>query len=833
MKKLVNYHITLVCLLFLSSNMLVAVELQKKDSLVRIYDPVQYIEVSRFPLYSGLINSWEELIRNKMAGVYVVSNNGSPTSGYSISVRGGAGSGAGNPLYVIDGMPIYNTSINGNENNYMSLINPNDIVSITVVKDAAAGFYGDNTSNGVILLTTRKGFRSKLTVDARSTVSYLQPTKSAHMLSTGEFRQLINQQGTAQEKSQLGYEATDWNKTVFQQTIATDHYISVSGGNFFSSPVSASLGYSNQDGTLKTDNTNRLTGSLHLSPSLFDNHLKLKFNLHGTINNNRFANNRFIMDAALMNPTLPVDSGKFLQYMDKNKLTSSVKRLLWNFSAIYQFHGLPELSAQLSLNRDAGFSDLVNYVSMPNLFSTNNETVVSYSKQVYECKTNNMGIFQLQYQKYSKFLKSDFSILAGTELNQIKDSIYSKLKLTYINGGNSDSGYSNSTSDRRYLSLFAKFNWNYDAKYIVSATLRKRGNPNFNSSQKWLNYPSIGVAWNMEQESFLEEFRYKGNSLRAHLNTGKTGYTHIFSYYSSNDNSTHKYSVLATTTDISAGIEFEVLHRRLSGNIDVYRKVTNGLLNISSMTSSGITNDISGNYNNNGIEINLNAIPIHTRNIKWDINLNGTIQKQYISNYPDSMISRNSFHESTPGSFLLLKQGYNISGKPLEGQYVDINKDNVIDYKDYYSNRKSIPDLLFAMNSTLYYEKLSIGFSMSASINNFVYNNINAQYGNLQALNPTYINNLAYDYLNTGFKTPQTQSDYYVENASFLKMDYLNIGYDFGKIGKDLKLKLIATVQNVFTITGYSGADPEIPSGVDYGFYPRPRIFSIGLNLEI
>ena len=296
MKKRPNYNrisiFTLLCISFIVPNILYADEVQKKDSMVKTSDPV-HIEVSRFPPYSGLINSWEELIRNKMAGVYVVSNNGSPTSGNNISVRGGASTGAGNPLYVIDGMPIYNTGINGNENNYMSLINPNDIASITVLKGADAGYYGDNTSNGVILLTTRKGFRSKLTVDVRSTMSYLQPTKSAHMFSANEFNQVVIRQGTLQQQSLIGNEATNWNNEIFQTSMATDHYINVSGGNFLSSPISASLGYSNQDGILKTDNTNRLTGSLHFSPNFLNNHLKLNFNLHGTINKNRFANNSF------------------------------------------------------------------------------------------------------------------------------------------------------------------------------------------------------------------------------------------------------------------------------------------------------------------------------------------------------------------------------------------------------------------------------------------------------------------------------------------------------------------------------------------------------------
>ena len=464
-------------------------------------------------------------------------------------------------------------------------------------------------------------------------------------------------------------------------------------------------------------------------------------------------------------------------------------------------------------------------------FTYNNVTIESYSKRIYEGKTNNTGIFHLNYQKHSNFLKSDFSILAGSELTKFQDSLQTFSYYMNQNGAAYIIAAGTSTHNNSFHSLFAKFNWDYDGKYLLSATIRKRGNMNFSSNQKWQNYPSIGVAWNIEQESFLNEFRNNGNSLKVRLNTGKTGYFHILSHYSSDDHTTYNYSVLATTKDINAGIEFEVFNQRLSGGIDIYRKVTNGLLNF----YTDPYKKYSGNYNNDGLEFYFNATPVHTRNLKWEINVNGTIQKQYISNLPDSMYFIFPPNENKPNYFQLRNQGYDITGKPLEGQYVDLNSDGIIDYKDYYTSRSAIPDFLFALNSTLYYKKISVGFSMSASIGNFVYNKINAVYGNLQALQSTSktLNNLPYNYINTGFKTQQSESDYYVENASFLKMDNLNIGYDFGKIAKTVKLKLTATVQNVFTLTKYSGVDPEIPGGVDYGFYPRPRIYSVGLNLEI
>ena len=818
--------------IMLVTNMVVANEVVKKDSLVKIIDPTRK-EISRFSPCTGFVNSWEEMIKNKMAGVNVISNNGSPTSGYTVSVRGGTATGAGNPLCVIDGMPIYNTSIDGNQNNYMSLINPNDIKSITVLKDANAGFYGDNTSNGVILLTTRKGYSSKLKVNASSTVSCLQPSKSARMLSVGEFSQLIYRQGTSQEQSQLGIYNTDWNKEIFQTTIATDNYLNISGGNFLSSPLSASFGYTNQDGTLKTDNTNHLTGSLHFSPSLLNNHLKLNFNLYGAINNNRFADNSLIMKAATMNPTLPLDSGKFLQVMDKNRITSTVRRLIWNLSANYQFHGFPELSAQLSLNHDAGFSDMDNFRSTPIYHYVNyyNSQIIDLSidNKTYQYKANNTTIFQLNYKKHINFLKSDISILAGAEQNENYDSLSTSGFYKNKAGTIIYTEYSASTYNTRYLSLFAKLNWNYDGKYILSASIRRKGY----SSQIWHDFPAIGLAWNIEQESFLNEFRSNGNSLKLRANYGITGYINQAKYYSSYDYSIHNYPVNTYTTDLNAGIDFQVLHRRLSGNIDVYKKVTNGVLfGIGTQASIGYTGFTSGNCNNSGIELSLNAIPVKTKDLEWVIGCNATFQNQIITDYEPIGYYYGIYNNSKSGAFRLLNQGYDNTGKPIEGKYIDLNKDGVIDINDYYAYRSPIPDYLFAINSNFYYKKLSVGFSLSANIGNFVYNNVNATYGNLYSLNPKVINNLAFDYLNTGFKTPQVESDYYVENASFLKMDYLNVGYDFGEIAKKVNLKLSATIQNIFTITAYKGVDPEIPNGIDNGFYPRPRIFSIKINLD-
>src|SRR5690606_13036658 len=326
---------------------------------------------------AGLVGSPEQLINGKSAGVQVMSNSGSPSAGSTIRIRGGASLSASNdPLIVLDGVPLEAGGISGNSGNFLSLINPNDIESMTILKDASAtAIYGSRASNGVLLITTKKGKGDQLRFSVSSVLSSQQPLGVASMLGTEEFRTLINEKGNDRQRALLGEVSTNWLDEVFQTAWGTDDNISASGKIGKYMPFRASAGYYNQQGTLLTDRAERITGSLVLNPSFFEDHLRVTANVKGARNNNRFANTDAIWTATAFNPTQPIYSandnyGGYYESLDNGGLPatganlnplgllhqerhrSHVNRVIGNLDMDYKFHFLPELKAHVILGYD-------------------------------------------------------------------------------------------------------------------------------------------------------------------------------------------------------------------------------------------------------------------------------------------------------------------------------------------------------------------------------------------------------------------------------------------------------------------------------------------------
>ena len=285
--------------------------------------------VSSKDFNSGLISSPEQLINGKVSGVQIMSNSGSPTAGSTIRIRGGASLNASNdPLIVLDGVPLEAGGISGNTGNFLSLINPSDIESMTILKDASStAIYGSRASNGVIIITTKKGSNDRMKVSLSTTNSIQTRTKLADMLSHDEFVDVINSRGTDAQRALLGTSNTDWNDQIYQNAFGTDNNVSIAGRLAKNFPIRVSIGYYNQSGLLKTDKAERLTGSVSLSPSFFDDHLKVNVNVKGSVNNNRFAETGAIWAAATYNPTLPVYSGNhaFGGYLEETDATEPVE----------------------------------------------------------------------------------------------------------------------------------------------------------------------------------------------------------------------------------------------------------------------------------------------------------------------------------------------------------------------------------------------------------------------------------------------------------------------------------------------------------------------------
>jgi iron complex outermembrane receptor protein len=853
--------------------------------------------VSTKDFNKGNISSPEQLINGKISGVQIMSKNGSPTAGSSIRIRGGASLNASNdPLIVLDGVPLEVGGISGNKDNFLSLINPNDIESITVLKDASStAIYGSRASNGVIIITTKKASENKLKVNFSSTNSLQAKTRLADMLSTSEFRNVVETQGSADQKALLGNYDTNWNDEIYQIAFGTDNSLSLAGSIKKKLPYRVSVGYSNQDGILKTDNAERLTGNINLSPSFFKNHLKLTAGLKATHNNNTFAETRAIWGATTFNPTLPIYSGSenFGGYteaidvngtpvtsavlnpvgiLDQNFSTSSINRIVGNFDVDYKMHFLPELKFHATLGYDYAKGEGEIYVP---------ETAV----QFYQTKGRDYkyGPQKLEnkllttYLNYNKSLSSINSVIDATvgydyQFWKDKNAYYEELNVL------GENQKSNAATDKRHalLSYYGRLNYTLASKYMLTGTIRRDGTSRFSEDNRWGTFPSVALAWRISEESFLKDIKVLSNlKLRASYGItgqqegiGNYGYMPIYTlsqtgaqyiFGSSIVNTYRPEEYISdlkweTTKAYNYGIDFGFFKDRITGSFEYYTRKTEDLLaKVPSPAGTNFEKIILtnvGNVDSKGYEVTLNAIPVDNNDFTWDVSLNLTWQDQTIKNLSiikEAEITNTSvgptidsyyFQVLTEGyapyMFYVYHQLYDENGKPIEGAYADLDKNGEINSKDLYRYHSPAPDYIIGFSTSLRYKNWNLGTSLRANIGNYAYNGVSMNSGafGTMSYNAYQLNNLNKSYLETGFQSRQYLSDYYVENASFLKMDNITLGYNFGEIFEKVNLNVTGMVQNVFTITKYNGVDPEVPNGMDNSFYPRPRIFSLSLGLE-
>ncbi len=851
--------------------------------------------VSSKDFNNGLVSSPEQLINGKVAGVQIMSSSGSPTAGSTIRIRGGASLNASNdPLIVLDGIPLEIGGISGNDGNFLSLINPADIESMTVLKDASStAIYGSRASNGVIIITTKKGQNSKLSVSVNSTQSVQWKTRLADMLSTDEFINVVNAQGEGYT-SLLGTTRTDWNSQIYTPAFGTDNLVSLNGRIARNVPIRASLGYYNQDGILKSDNAQRTTANLSINPSFFEDYLKLGFNVKGAYNKNHFAPTTAIWNAATFNPTLPVYSGsdEFGGYTEistggkpnpeavKNPVglinqtdaQSEVYRVIANGELDYRMHFLPDLKLHMAYGYD--YAQGSGYTSIPETAASNYDQKGYYAPYGPARKYNSLFTAYLNYS--TSFDKIRLDATAGYDTQYWKST--SSAGDIYNAAGESLNGAYKATDYRHSLmSYYGRVNLSYDSRYLLTATVRRDGTSRFSPSTRWGTFPSVALAWNLTEEEFLRDSQVLSN-LKLRASYGVTGqqdgigdYNYLPVYYSGTTNNQYIGSdgkfintwlpsayvsdlKWETTTSWNYGFDFGFLEDRISGSLDYYTRQTKDLL-ATVPTAAGInfaktiTTNV-GNMESSGIEASLNLIPVQTRDLTWTLGANLTWQNVKITNLTlvdngnvtqtlvgptiDGKYVQVMTEGQAPYSFFVYKQLYDENGSPIEGAYADLNNDGVITIDDRYCYHSPAADLLMGFNTSLTWKALTVSAAFRASIGNYVYNAMAVNTGALETMkySAPQLNNLHSSYLQTGFQARQFYSDYYVENASFLKMDNLSVSYNFGKINNVCGLRVSALLQNVFTLTNYYGVDPEVPNGFDSSFYPRPRIFSLSLGLE-
>ncbi|WP_104385516.1 SusC/RagA family TonB-linked outer membrane protein [Sphingobacterium sp. HMA12] len=848
----------------------------------------------------GQISSPEQLIMGKVPGVQITTSGGQPGAGSTIRIRTGASLNASNdPLIVVDGIPLAGGGISGVANP-LSMINPNDIETFTILKDAnATAIYGSRASNGVIMITTKKGSRAGTQVNFSTQNSLATVAKKVDLLSADQIRDYVNANGTDAMKKLLGTANTDWQDVIYGNAFTTDNNINIAS-KVAEMPYRVSVGYMDQNGVLKNDNMKRTATSLALTPNFFDNHLKLEVNARATWSKSKFATQDAIGSAIQFDPTQPVyvdDKNSFggyyewiqggkpnpnsprnpLALLELRKDIGDVFRSTGNAKLDYSMHFLPELHVNLNVSYDlarAKGNTLTPAIAARN-FNEGGE------RTQYKSDINNKVLeFYLKYDKELPAIKSNIDATLGYGYYKNSTKSYNFDRTNEAGDVLTSVNLPFDKPENLLISYYGRMIYSYDNRYVLSGTLRADGSSRFSPDNRWGYFPSVGFTWRAKNEGFLKDHNAISD-LKLRLSYGKTGqqdgianYSYMPNYTIGGDQSMYRfgneyyylYSPVVydadirweSTTTYNAGIDFGFNDNRIYGSVDYYSKKTKDLLStipiaVGSNFSNFLLTNV-GNMENQGLEFNLHVLPIKTENSTLDLGINLTYNRSKVTNLtlsedPNFMIETGGIRGGTgnniqahmvgytPYSFRVYQQVYDDAGKPVEGLYVDRNGDGVISDSDRYMYKSPLPKYLIGFSAAYSYKKWSASTTLRANLDNYVYDNVSSNFGssyNVIDQASLVINNAPVDFLNTNFKEKQLLSDYYVKNASFLKMDNLNVAYQVGHFIRNSKatLSISATVQNVFTISKYKGVDPEISNGIDDRFYPRPRTYVLGVNVN-
>jgi len=891
----------------------------------------------------GLQVSAQDMLQGKIAGVNIVgANGGEPGGNAVIRIRGGSSLNASNdPLIVIDGLAMDNYGMQG-ASNALNLVNPNDIESFTVLKDASAtAIYGSRASNGVIIITTKKGRKNmKPRISYNGNVSISTLKKKFDVLSGDKLVSFIKEKSGLNDEDwlasdyykNLGYTDadgnkhianTDWQDEIYRTAISTDHNITLTGA-VKNLPYRVSFGYTNQQGIVKTSNYERFTGSVSLNPTFFQDHLTVNLNAKGMYSKTSYEAGA-IGAATSMDPTKPVygkglanediynsQFGGYFQYYNalergdsywkyNPNTTATVnpvallygqsdkgkgKELTGNLELDYKIHGFEDLHLHANFGMDVKSGKSDKYYER---WSTN---AYYYGNQGW----NTQDTYNLSMNLYTQYIKdinkaNHIDVMAGYEWQHFhkKTDYYYYTTYPSTSTEHADEIYTESENtlyktENYLVSFFGRLNYSLFERYMLTFTMRADGSSRFPSDKRWGYFPSMALAWKIKNETFLRDVNAVSDA-KLRLGWGKTGqqegigdYEYIasiktnsnYAYYPIvGDGSTqapNAYNPNLTwekTTTWNIGLDLGFLNNRLTFNLDwYYRKTTDLLNNVAISAGSNFSNKLMSNIgelHNTGFEFATTIRPIQTKDWHWEVNYNLTYNKNQIdklvaSDDPDYMILHGgmavSNDDSTDGiqaykvgqaatAYYVYQQVYDQNGEPIQGCYVDRNGDGQITAADRYFYKKSDPDVIMGLSSKIIYKNWDFGFTLRASINNYVYNAVGVDRSRAN-INYLYNNNAWNNASVAGTKLSWSEldvkeglTDYFIQNASYLKCDNITLGYSFDNLFKlPLSGRVYLTAQNVFTLTKYEGMDPEINEGYDSNIYPRPFTAIFGVNLN-
>ena len=874
----------------------------------------------------GLVVNAQEMMQGKIAGVNVTSDGGTPGGGSTIRIRGGSSLNASNsPLIVIDGVPMDNNGVKGLANP-LSMVNPQDIESFNVLKDASAtAIYGSRGSNGVIIITTKKGRKgSAPQVSYSGSVTMSMKKKTVDVLDGDQYRALVKQvyAGNSREAealAALGDANTDWQKEIYRTAWSHDHNVTVAGA-FKNLPYRVSLGYTDQQGILKTSDFKRYTASVNLNPSLFDDHLTLNLNAKGMWAKSQFADTGAIGAAVAFDPTKPVydDSAKnFGGYWEWQVPGSSLNDPTWstttnrnatsnpvallnlkddraisrsfigNAEADYKIHGFEDLRLHLTLGADVSEGKQWTDVE------SSSPAAIYYGSHGWDRITKRNLTLSAYAQYYKDFAKiHHVDVMGGYEWQHFWRSQRNNYWGAYPStntekpGQYHDWSLYNYKTENYLVSFFGRANYTLMDRYMFTATVRDDGSSRF--QDHWALFPSAAFAYKINEEKFFKDINWLSD-LKLRLSYGKTGQQdgigdyNYFAIYAMNTGVGSYYDVSGdgslarpdaydpslkweTTDTYNIGLDFGVLNQRITFSIDAYLRKTTDLLNSANVAAgSNFKNTVMtniGSMENKGIEVTIGAKPIQAKDWYWTVDYNFTYNKNKITELVGG--DDKSYFVPTGGigggtgvtaqahavghpksSFYVYQQVYDNAGKPIEGQVVDRNGDGTITEADKYYYKSPDAPVTMGLSSRLEYKNFDFGFTLRASIGNYVFNNlmsgnVNLSAGELYSSGNNFFGNrpvAALDYNWQTYDLEAKLSDHWVQNGSFLKCDNITLGYSFENLlpmgsYKGVSGRVYATASNVFCITKYKGIDPEVFGGIDNNLYPRPISFILGLNLN-
>lgn len=880
----------------------------------------------------GAIVSTDQLLTGKAAGVRITNSGGAPDATPNIRIRGGASLSANNnPLIVIDGVPIDNVNPAG-VNNPLSLVNPNDVDSFSILKDASAtAIYGSRASNGVIIITTKKGTSGKPQYNLSINTSISEVGDTINVMDGPTFQSFINEYHPTYTNL-LGVNGTmhntDWQDAIFRTAVSHDINFSARANLFEKLPARLSLGYNNTEGIVKTNDYERYTASFKLTPTFFENHLKIDVNAKGIKTEKNAVDEGGALGGVIsMDPTKPIydDASLFGGYYQntteeglldgqwnpvallmQRSRPEEVMKFLGNVELDYKMHFLPELRAVLNLGLEYSEAD-IEEVFAENAIATYqineaggsvfNPGVNYRENQVIRNQT--MDAYLVYAKNLDKGLITRYDVQGGYSYqNFVNDGTKEEYQYDQDqNENDNDGGVAtglrelivdpNNPNNRYYTvlnlqSFFGRTNINIADRYLLTASIRADGSSLFSEDNRWGYFPAVALAWKVKEESFLKDVEFV-NDLKLRLGWGKTGqqditgaagyfpYRPLFvagSVSSQYLQGTNLYSAVAfnedltweKTTTYNAGLDFGLFRgRRVYGTFDIfYRETTDLLAEVpvapgQALASSFIDN--VGATESKGFELSVNVIPIQTDDFYLEVNSNVAYAKAEVTDLED--VTTISANESglpigtgffladhvvgeQPYSAWVFRQLYDDNGNPIHGAFADFTGDGVVDDDDRYY-RALRPNWTFGFGFNFNYKKLDFSSSFRGQIGGEVYNARRLTNGwinkalpnNTQSL--TNVLDFYSDAANPNFVDVSGNvafSDYFLEDASFLRCESIVLGYTLDEVIKDVSLRVYGIMNNPFIITNYSGQDPENFNAIDNNFYPRPRSLSLGINLD-